>query len=85
MAGDKGPSTGLVALGIGAMALCCLGPVVLVTVGTAGLVALLTENIWWLLGGAVVLAGAILVARMRRLDDLPMNKFYEKDKGTTHE
>ncbi len=69
--GNQQPSAGLMALGAGAMVLCCLVPLVLLSVGTAGLAALLTENAWWLLGGAFILAGAILAARMRRPDAPP--------------
>ncbi len=66
-AGDNGPSAGLAALGAGAMVLCCLVPLVLLSIGTAGLVALLTENAWWLgLGGVALIIGTV-AARMRRM------------------
>ncbi len=65
--GNGQPPTGLVALGAGAMVLCCLVPVLLLGVGTTGLVALLTENAWWLgLGGVALIIGTV-AARMRRM------------------
>ncbi len=65
--GNEQPSTGLVALGAGAMVLCCLVPLVLLSIGTAGLVALLTENAWWLgLGGVALIIGTV-ASRMRRM------------------
>ncbi len=65
--GNEQPSTGLMALGVGAMVLCCLVPLVLLSIGTAGLVALLTENAWWLgLGGVALIIGTV-AARMRRI------------------
>ena len=64
---NEQPSTGLMALGAGAMVLCCLVPLVLLSIGTAGLVALLTENARWLgLGGVALIIGTV-VARMRRM------------------
>ncbi len=66
-AGDNGPSAGLAALGAGAMVLCCLVPLVLLSIGTAGLVALLAANAWWLgLGGVALIIGTV-AARMRRM------------------
>ena len=65
--GNGQPSTGLMALGAGAMVLCCLVPLVLLSIGTAGLVALLTENAWWLgLGGVALIIGTV-AARRRRM------------------
>ncbi len=65
--GNEQPSTGLMVLGVGAMVLCCLVPLVLLSIGTAGLVALLTENAWWLgLGGVALIIGTV-AARMRRM------------------
>ncbi len=65
--GNERPSTGLMALGAGAMVLCCLVPLVLLSIGTAGLVALLAENAWWLgLGGVALIIGAV-AARMSRM------------------
>ena len=65
--GNEQPSTGLIALGAGAMVLCCLVPLVLLSIGTAGLVALLAENAWWLgLGGVALIIGTV-AARMRRM------------------
>lgn len=83
--GDQGPSAGLAALGIGVMALCCLGPVVLAAAGTTGLAALVTENAWWLLGGCIVLAGAVLAARIRRRDGRPVTGSCVEEKGIAHE
>ncbi len=66
-AGDNEPSAGLKALGAGAMVLCCLMPLLLLSIGTAGLVALLTENAWWLgLGGVALIIGTA-AARMHRM------------------
>jgi hypothetical protein len=65
--GNEQPSTGLMVLGASAMVLCCLVPLVLLSIGTAGLVALLTENAWWLgLGGVALIIGAV-AARMSRM------------------
>ncbi len=65
--GNEQPSTGLMVLGAGAMVLCCLVPLVLLSSGTAGLVALLPENAWWLgLGGVALIIGTV-AARMRRM------------------
>ena len=65
--GNEQPSIGLMALGAGAMVLCCLVPLVLLSIGTAGLVALLTENAWWLgLGGVALIIGTV-AARMHRM------------------
>ena len=65
--GNEQPSTGLMVLGAGAMVLCCLVPLVLLSIGTAGLVALLTENAWWLgLGGVALIIGTV-AARRRRM------------------
>ncbi len=65
--GNEQPSTGLMVLGAGAMVLCCLVPLVLLSIGTAGLVALLAENAWWLgLGGVALIIGAV-AARRRRM------------------
>ncbi len=83
--GNGQPSTGLVALGAGAMVLCCLVPLVLLSIGTAGLTALIAGNAWWLLGGAVALAGAILAARMRRRPALPVTKSRIEEKRAAHE
>ena len=83
--GNEQPSTGLMALGAGAMVLCCLVPLVLLSVGAAGLAALIAGNAWWLLGGAVVLTGAILAARMRRRTRLPVTKSRIEVKGAAHE
>ncbi len=87
--GNEQPSIGLIALGAGAMVLCCLVPLVLLSVGAAGLAALIAGNAWWLLGGAVVLAGAILAARMRRPDASrarrPVAKSHIEEKGTAHD
>ncbi len=48
------------------MVLCCLVPLVLLSVGTAGLAALIAGNAWWLgLGGVALIIGAV-AARMRR-------------------
>ncbi len=82
---NEQPSTGLLALGAGAMVLCCLVPLVLLSIGTAGLAALIAGNAWWLFGGAVVLAGAILAARMRRRTRLPVTKSRIEEKGTAYE
>ena len=66
-AGDNGPSAGLAALGIGVMLLCCLVPLLLLSIGTAGLAALIAGNAWWLgLGGVALIIGT-LAARMRRM------------------
>ncbi len=68
-AGDNGPSAGLAALGAGAMVFCCLLPLLLLGVGTTGLVALVTANAWWLgLGGVALIIGAVAaqMSRMRR-------------------
>jgi hypothetical protein len=46
---------------------------------SAGLVALPTENAWWLPGGAAVLA-----ALMRRRDRRPMTEVQTKEIGTAH-
>ncbi len=83
--GNEQPSIGLIALGASALVLCCLVPLVLLSVGAAGLAALIAGNAWWLLGGAVVLAGAILAARMRRRTRPPVTKFRIEEKGTAHE
>ncbi len=65
--GNEQPSIGLIALGAGAMVLCCLVPLVLLSVGTAGLVALISGNAWWLgLGGVALIIGTV-AARMRRM------------------
>ncbi len=65
--GNDQPSTGLMVLGAGAMVFCCLVPLVLLSIGTAGLVALLTENAWWLgLGGVALIIGTV-AARRRRM------------------
>ena len=64
--GNEQPSTGLMVLGAGAMVLCCLVPLVLLSIGTAGLVALLTENAWWLgLGGVALIIGTVAARRCR--------------------
>ena len=83
--GNEQPSIGLIALGAGALVLCCLVPLVLLSVGAAGLAALIAGNAWLLLGGAVVLAGAILAARMRRRTRPPVTKFRIEEKATAHE
>ncbi len=83
--GNEQPSTGLMALGVGAMVLCCLVPLLLLGVGTAGLAALIAGNAWWILGGVVALAGAILAARMRRRTRLPVTKSRIEEKGAAHE
>ena len=83
--GNGQPSTGLMALVAGVMVVCCLGPLVLLSVGTAGLAALIAGNAWWLLGGAVALAGAILAARMRRRTGLPVTESRIEEKGIAHE
>ncbi len=44
--GNEQPSTGLMVLGAGAMVLCCLVPLVLLSIGTAGLAALIAGNAW---------------------------------------
>ena len=82
---NEQPSPGLMALGAGAMVLCCLVPLVLLSVGAAGLAALIAGSAWWLLGGAVVLAGAILAARMRRRTRPQVTKSRIEEKGTAHE
>ena len=65
--GNGQPSAGLMALGAGAMVLCCLLPLVLLSVWTAGLAALIAGNAWWLgLGGAALIIGTVAV-RMRRM------------------
>jgi len=65
--GNGQPSTGLIAFGAGAMVLCCLVPLVLLSIGAAGLVAFLTENAWWLgLGGVALIIGTV-AARRRRM------------------
>ena len=64
--GNGQPSTGLMALVAGVMVVCCLAPLVLLSVGAAGLAALIASNAWWLLGGTVVLTGAILAALIPR-------------------
>ncbi len=74
--GNEQPSTGLMALGAGAMVLCCLVPLVLLSIGTAGLAALIATaglaaliagNAWWLgLGGVALIIGTV-AARMRRM------------------
>ena len=83
--GNGQPSTGLMALVAGVMVVCCLVPLLLLSIGTAGLTALIAGNAWWLLGGAVALAGAILAARMRRRPVLPVTKSRIEEKGTTYE
>ena len=83
--GNGQPSTGLMALVAGVMVVCCLAPLVLLSVGTAGLAALIAGNAWWLLGGAVALAGAILAARMRRRTGLPVTESRIEEKGIEHE
>ncbi len=83
--GNGQPSTGLMALVAGVMVVCCLVPLVLLSVGAAGLTALIAGNAWWLLGGAVALAGAILAARMRRRPALPVTESRLEEKGTTYE
>jgi hypothetical protein len=65
--GNGQPSTGLMALGVGAMVLCCLVPLLLLGVGATGLIALLTENAWWLGLGGVALIICTVAARMRRM------------------
>ncbi len=65
--GNEQPSTGLMALGVGAMVLCCLVPLVLLSIGTAGMAALIAGNAWWLgLGGVALIIGTV-AARMRRM------------------
>ena len=65
--GNEQPSTGLMALGVGAMVLCCLVPLLLLGVGATGLIALLTENAWGLgLGGGALIIGTV-TARMRQM------------------
>ena len=83
--GNEQPAIGLIALGGGAMVLCCLVPLLLLGVGTAGLAALIAGNAWWILGGVVVLAGAILAARMHRRTRLPVTEFSIEKKEITHE
>ena len=63
---DERPPAGLIALGIGAMALCCLGVPILLGIGGAGLAALVFDNLWWLGLGVVLLALVIVGGRMRR-------------------
>ena len=48
------------------MVLCCLVPLVLLSVGTAGLAALIAGNAWWLGLAALALAFGVAIARMRR-------------------
>ncbi len=83
--GNGQPSTGLMAIVAGVMVVCCLVPLVLLSVGAAGLAALIAGNAWWLLGGAVALAGAILAARMRRRTGLSVTESRIEEKGTTYE
>ncbi len=60
------PSVGLVALGAGVMVLCCLVPLLLLSFGAAGLVALIFDNVWWLGLGLAALALGVVIARIRR-------------------
>ncbi len=83
--GNGQPSTGLMALVAGVMLVCCLVPLLLLSLGAAGLAALIAGNAWWLLGGAVALAGAILAARMRRRPALPVTKSRIEEKRAAHE
>ena len=64
--GGNGPSAGLAAVGIGVMLLCCLVPLLLLSIGTAGLVALISGNAWWLGLGGVALTIGTVAARVRR-------------------
>ncbi|MGF1624002.1 MAG: hypothetical protein ACFCVH_03895 [Alphaproteobacteria bacterium] len=63
---DERPPTGMIALSIGAMALCCLGAPILLGIGGAGLAALVFDNLWWLGLGVALLAPVIVGGRMRR-------------------
>ena len=63
---DERPPTGLIALAIGGMALCCLGVPILLGIGGAGLAALVFDNLWWLGLGVALLALIIVGGRIRR-------------------
>jgi hypothetical protein len=83
--GNEQPPVGLMALGAGALVLCCLAPLVLLSIGTAGLAALIAGNAWWLgLGGLALIIGAV-VARMRRRAGPPATGSRSEEKGTAHE
>ena len=66
--GNGQPSAGLVALGAGAMVLCCLVPLLLLSFGAAGLMALIFDNVLWLGLGLAALALGFVIARIRRTE-----------------
>lgn len=64
--GNGQPSTGLMALVAGVMVVCCLVPLLLLSLGAAGLAALIFDNVWWLGLGLAALVLAVVVTRIRR-------------------
>lgn len=76
--GNGQPSTGLIALGAGAMVLCCLAPVLLASTGAAGIVALISGNVWWLVPGLGALALAVVLGRRRRASHRAPEPFRKK-------
>jgi hypothetical protein len=73
--GNGQPSTGLMALGAGALVLCCLVPLLLLSLGAAGLAALIFDNVWWLGLGLAALALAVVGTRIRRATNRTRDTF----------
>ena len=64
--GNGQPSTGLMALVAGVMVVCCLVPLLLLSLGAAGLAALIFDNVWWLGLGLAALVLGVVITRIRR-------------------